>query len=46
MQKNDKYLITQALTKRLLPLTLSVFVIIALIIPIAFGAIEIGRAVV
>ena len=40
MQKVEDLLITRALAKRLLPLTLSLFIIIALIIPITFGAIE------
>ena len=43
MQINEKCLITQALAKRLLLLTLSVFVMISLIIPTAFGVIEYRR---
>lgn len=45
MQINEKCLITQALAKRLLLLTLSVFVMISLIIPTAFGVIEYRRLV-
>ena len=43
MHNSGKVLISHALAKRLLPLTLSVFVLIALVLPLSFGAIEYRR---
>ena len=43
MHNSGKVLISHALAKRLLPLTLSVFVLISLVLPLSFGAIEYRR---